>query len=284
MNPLNFPKTSLNLTRTTRYKFYVSSGPYLSAALYIPYAPVLGFCKRNFATTTVSRSFSSNLSIKDTRTLYNINKLFLLMKETSRNDNSLMIFYEHSRKCWIDITSQYGKLTSPSNLMSGREMRYMINRFRAFGFTSTPDTYTVRLQAPVGLIIYVADGPEWLIRLNLAKLNCFDVPLVVLKPTGCGNFDISKFGSIHSVISVDGEGPYILRFAKYLQILFSKYNSINTASNKAISSTYLAKAQFARFNAKWVTTMEGLIVDEEARLVAKVKEEEYFKQKSLNRR
>lgn len=96
------------------------------------------------------------------------------------------------------------------------------------------------------------------------------------------NFDISRFSSIHSIISVNGNGPYLLRLARYLQSLFTEYNSVNSLAKKSISSAYLVRAKFARFSAKWAVMTEGLVVDELEKLLAV--EDEDHKQKTFSRR
>ena len=144
-------------TRTSRYKIRTQLRPCLSAQINFPF--ITGLCKRNFASVQFSKSTLPVFS--GSQTSYQVNKLFVLIKETSRSNNSLIVFYEHPKRRWVNITSQYGCLTLPDNLTAtGRELRYLLEKVSALGFTAPSDGAQIRLQTPIGLIIYIIDGPD----------------------------------------------------------------------------------------------------------------------------
>lgn len=145
-------------TRASRYKNCIQSGPCLSARINFP--PIVGICKRNFASLQFSKA--SPIISGGPRTAFQVSKLFTLIREVSRNNNTLIVFYEHPKRRWVNVTSQYGCLTLPSNLTAtGRELRYLLGKASALGFTSpSSGGVLTRLQSPIGLIVYIADGPD----------------------------------------------------------------------------------------------------------------------------
>lgn len=194
-------------------------------------------------------------------------KLTKLIQGVAQNNQDIVVFIEHRGYTWVSFSKSYRHLTTARNVLVGRESRSLFSKLTARGWTPLEDevldslfTENLRLQQPVGLVIYVIGSESmWQRRGNLEFVQRYRVPLAVVKPQNLQPFPPGTENQAYLILNTHRvSGPFLLDLSYFLRGLASFYHS-KLSAGSFVSERFRNEAAFYDIRSRWVSLMRGLV-------------------------